>query len=74
MFVLKMTSKELGEHVCIVVEVVDRSQNNIWAGSGVECQRQIMVDARAELVVVLAAPYILVREQSINFQIGEVEY
>ena len=33
-FVLKMTSKELEDYVYIVVEVVARSQNNIWAGSG----------------------------------------
>ena len=33
-FVLKMTRKELEEYMYIVVEVVDRSQNNIWAGSG----------------------------------------
>ena len=34
MFALKMTSKELEEYMYIVAEVVDRSQNNLWAGSG----------------------------------------
>ena len=53
-FVLKMTSKELEEYVYIVVEVVDRNQIIYGQAQGVECQGQIMVEARVELVVVLA--------------------